>query len=94
MDSNGDGNATGAGDGPPIEIPAPRPRFGGPFWPHFHEKHEKKPELLNTNRYISGSRGRIDKGETGLISVPPPDLSPLKKVGIRGYAAYPVILYV
>ncbi len=30
-----------AGDGPPIEIPAPRPRFGRPYWPHFLEKHEK-----------------------------------------------------
>ena len=41
LDSNGDGNATGGRNRPLIEIPAPRPRFGGSLGPHFLEKHEE-----------------------------------------------------
>ena len=95
MDSNGDGNATVGWGWTLNRDPIPQTPIWGPLLAPFSRKTRKKPEILSTNRdfflfrYISGSRGRIDKVETGLISVPPPDLNPEKSGGIRGYAAYP-----
>ena len=82
--------------GPQSRSHPPDPALGAPIGPIFSKNTKKtgdfdyKPGIF-LFRYISGSRGRIDKVETGLLSVPPLDLKPLKNGGIRGYAAYPVI---
>ena len=82
-------------DGPPIEISAPRPRFGGSYGPHFLEKHEKKGisgthrELFFVSAISQGVVVGYNKCGLGLVCVPPRDLSPLNSRQIKSHINYP-----